>query len=132
MKKNLFVLFAAFFISQNIRAQNCTCSPTGWQPFTATIGTFDPGTVNCGHQFGVRKDMPFKLVGKYMCPEKCKVKYSAVLKDNVTGALVKNYPAFTFPWKYTFTIASNYKLEIISTCGDKKCQPCVFYFTVPN
>ena len=87
-------------------------------------------TVNCGHQFGVPKDKPFKLVGTYTCKGNCVAKYSAVLKNNVTGALIQNYPVFTFPWTYTFAVAGNYKLEITPMCGDKKCQPCVFYFTV--
>ena len=108
----------------------CDCDVNGWQPFTATIGTTPPMTVNCGHQFGVHKLIPFKLVGKYICRGNCVAKYSAVLKNNVTGGLVMNYPVFTFPWNYTFTIAGNYKLEITPMCGDKKCQPCVFYFTV--
>ena len=107
----------------------CDCNPTGWQPFTATIGTTPPQTVNCGFQFSVRKYQPFKLAGNYKCLGNCAAKYTAVLKNNVTGAVVANYPVFTFPWSYTFTIAGNYKLEIIPMCGDKRCQPCVFYFT---
>jgi hypothetical protein len=130
MKKILLVLFAAFFIGQNIQAQNCDCSPSAWQPFSATFGKLKPITANCGHQFGVKKDRPSKLVGKYKGPENCLVKYSAALRNNVTGTVVQNYPAFTFPWNYTFTIAGNYKLEIIPILGNKKCMPCVFYFTV--
>lgn len=108
----------------------CDCSVTGWQPFTATISANPPQTVNCGHQFGVPKGKVFKLDGKYVCKGNCTAKYTAVLKNNVTGAIVQNYPAFTFPWSYTFTAAGNYKLEITPICGDKKCQPCVFYITV--
>jgi len=108
----------------------CDCKTNGWQPFTATISNNPPMTVNCGHQFGVPKGKPFKLIGKYICTGSCVAKYSAVLKNNVTGAVVQNYPVFTFPWVYTFTIAGNYKLEIIPICGTKRCQPCVFYFTV--
>jgi hypothetical protein len=108
----------------------CDCNPTGWQPFIATIGTTPPMTVNCGHQFGVHKGIPFKLAGKYICRGNCIAKYTAVLKNNVTGAIIQNYPVFTFPWVYTFTIAGNYKLEITPICGDKRCTPCVFYFTV--
>jgi hypothetical protein len=108
----------------------CDCNVNGWQPFTATISNNPPMTVNCGHQFGVPKGKPFKLVGKYICKGDCVAKYSAVLKNNVTGALVQNYPVFTFPWTYTFAVAGNYKLEITPICGTKRCQPCVFYFTV--
>jgi hypothetical protein len=119
-----------FFFTVTCVPPVCDCNPTGWQPFTATIGTTPPMTVNCGHQFGVHKQIPFKLVGKYICRGDCVAKYSAVLKNNVTGAIIQNYPVFTFPWNYTFTIAGNYKLEITPMCGDKKCTPCVFYFTV--
>ena len=108
----------------------CDCNPVGWQPF---IAYFNNGathqTVNCGFQFSVKKYQPFRLAGKYMCKGSCVVKYMAVLKNNVTGAVVHNYPVFTFPWVYTFTIAGNYKLEIVPVCGNKKCAPCVFYFT---
>jgi hypothetical protein len=108
----------------------CDCKATGWQPFTATISANPPMTVNCGHQFGVPKGKSFKLVGRYICNGNCITKYSAVLRNNVTGAIVQNYPVFTFPWTYTFAVAGNYKLEIIPICGNKKCMPCVFYFTV--
>jgi hypothetical protein len=108
----------------------CDCSVAGWQPFTATISNNPPQTVNCGFQFGVPKGKPFKLVGKYVCKGTCIAKYTAVLKNNVTGAIVQNYASFTFPWVYTFGVAGNYKLEIIPVCGDKRCTPCVFYFTV--
>jgi hypothetical protein len=111
-------------------ATACDCNPSGWQPFIATIGTTPPMTVNCGHQFGVHKQVPFKLTGKYICRGNCVAKYAAVLKNNVTGAIIQNYPVFTFSWLYTFTLAGNYKLEIIPICGDKRCQPCVFYLTV--
>jgi len=129
MKKLLFILFSAFFIGQNIQAQTCACNPNGWQPFTAIINKTTQ-TVNCGHQFGVPKEKPFKLVGKYLCKDTCTAKYSAVLKNNVTRAVVQNYPVFTFPWTYTFLEAGNYKLEITPICGGKRCQPCVFYLTV--
>lgn len=119
-----------FFFTVTCPTVACDCNPTGWQPFTANIGTTAPMTVNCGHQFGVPKGKPFKLTGKYICLGNCVAKYSAVLKNNATGAIVANYPVFTFPWSYTFATAGNYKLEITPICGDKKCQPCVFYFTV--
>jgi hypothetical protein len=108
---------------------SCDCDVNGWRPFTATISNGAAMTVNCGYQFGVPKGKPFKLVGSYTCKGNCVAKYSAILKNNVTGGLVQSYPNFTFPWTYTFTIAGNYKLEITPICGDKKCTPCVFYFT---
>jgi hypothetical protein len=119
-----------FFFTVTCPAPVCDCNVNGWQPFTATISNNPSMTVNCGHQFGVPKGKPFKLVGKYICKGTCTAKYSAVLKNNVTGAVIMSYPNFTFPWNYTFAIAGNYKLEIIPICGNKKCQPCVFYFTV--
>lgn len=111
-------------------ASVCDCNANGWQPFTATISNNPPMTVNCGHQFGVPKGKPFKLKGKYLCKGTCTAKYTAVLKNNVTGAVVQTYASFTFPWSYTFAVAGNYKLEITPICGTKKCDPCVFYFTV--
>ncbi len=108
----------------------CDCNVNGWQPFTANIGTKPAITVNCNHQFGLKKGEPFKLNGKYLCKGECTAKYAAVLKNNVTGAVVMNYPVFTFPWTYSFAAVGNYKLEITPICGTKRCQPCVFYFTV--
>ena len=130
MKKLLFILFSAFFTGQNIQAQACDCNVNGWQPFTATISNNPPMTINCGHQFGVRKETPLKLVSNYVCKGKCTSKYSAVLTNNVTKTVVQTYPSFKFPWIYTFLEAGNYKLEITPGCGAKKCQSCVFYFTV--
>jgi hypothetical protein len=108
----------------------CDCDVNGWQRFTSTISNNAPLTVSCGHQFGVPKGKPFKLVGKYVCKGTCTAKYSAVLKNNVTGAIVQNFASFTFPWNYTFATAGNYKLEITPICGDKRCTPCTFFFTV--
>ena len=108
----------------------CDCNDNGWQPFISTIANNAPLTVKCNYQFSLKKTQPFKLVGKYLCKGTCVTKYSAVLKNNVTGAVVMNYPSFTFPWNYAFAAVGNYKLEITTICGDKRCQPCVFYFTV--
>lgn len=119
-----------FFFTVTCPTVACDCNPTGWQPFTATVSTNPSMTVNCGHQFGVPKGKTFRLTGKYLCKGDCTAKYTAVLKNNVSGAVVMNYPVFTFPWTYTFAVAGNYKLEIIPICGNKRCQPCVFYFTV--
>jgi hypothetical protein len=119
-----------FFFYVTCAPTNCDCNVAGWQPFIGTISNNPPQTVNCGHQFGIPRGKPFKLVGKYICRGNCISKYAAVLKNNITGAVIQNYPVFTFPWSYTFTTAGNYKLEIIPVCGNKKCSPCVFYFTV--
>jgi hypothetical protein len=119
-----------FFFTVTCTPPVCDCNVNGWQPFTASISNNPSMTVNCGRQFGVPKGKPFKLMGKYLCRGNCIAKYTAVLKNNVTGALVESYLGFTFPWNYTFTIAGNYKLEITLICSAKKCQPCVFYFTV--
>lgn len=129
MKKLLFILLSAFFIGQNIQAQNCTCNPNGWQPFTAIINNVSQ-TVNCGHQFSVKCNDKVTLRGEYKCLGNCVAKYSAVLKNAVTNVVVQNYPAFTFPWTYSFATAGNYKLEITPICGTTRCTPCVFYFTV--
>jgi hypothetical protein len=110
---------------------SCDCETNGWQPFTASYNNGESTqTVNCGFQFGVKKQELFKLKGLYKCKGNCTAKYVAVLKNNVTGAVIRNYSPFTFPWTYTFTAAGNYKLEITPICGTKKCPPCVFYFTV--
>jgi hypothetical protein len=119
-----------FYFTVSCPTATCDCNVNGWQPFTATISIQAPMTVYCGHQFGVPKGKPFKLVGKYFCKGDCITKYSAVLKNNVTGDVVQNYPVFAFPWVYTLAEAGNYKLEITPICGSRKCQPCVFYFTM--
>jgi hypothetical protein len=113
-----------------VTCAECKCNPAGWEPFVATLGTKPPMTVHCGFQFGVKKMEPVKLNGKYKCIGNCEAHYTAVLKNNVTGAIIANYPVFTFAWNYAFPIAGNYKLEIIPMCGNQKCQPCVYYFTV--
>jgi hypothetical protein len=120
-----------FFFTVTCTTAVCECDPNGWKPF---IAYFNNGaskqTVNCGFQFGIKKQQPFRLAGEYKCKGTCVAKYTAVLKNNVTNTVVQNYPSFTFAWPYTFTIAGNYKLEITPICGDKRCTPCVFYFTV--
>ncbi len=118
-----------FYFTVTCPTTVCDCKTNGWQPFTAYIGT-EKKTVNCGFQFGLKKNVPFRLDGKYICAGTCVAKYTAVLKNNVTGAIIQNYPVFSFVWGYTFLAVGNYKLEITPICGTKKCQPCVFYFTV--
>lgn len=108
----------------------CDCKEDGWQSFTSRIGNEDPVKVNCGFQFSFKKSVKFKLEGKYLCKGNCNTKYVAVLKNNVTGAIIQNYGSFTFPWSYAFVATGNYQLEITPICEGKKCQPCVFYFTV--
>ena len=70
-----------------------------------------------------------KLNGKYTCKGNCTAKYMAVLKNNTTGAVIQNYPAFSFPYSYNFPAAGDYRLEITPVCGNKKCPPCVIYFS---
>ena len=38
--------------------------------------------------------------------------------------------AYLIEHDYTFTAAGAYRLEITPICGNKKCPPCVIYFTV--
>ena len=120
-----------FFFTVVCPVVACECDSASWKPF---IAYFNNGanhqTVNCGFQFSVKKNQPFRLAGQYICKGGCKATYHAELKNNETGAIIRNYPVFTFPWLFTFIIAGNYKLEIIPVCGNKKCTPCVFYFTV--
>ena len=118
-----------FFFTVTCPVATCDCDVNGWKPFTSYIGTTKQ-TVNCGFQFSIKKGQAFKLAGEYKCKGTCVAKYMAVLKNNVTGAVVQNYPAFSFVWPYTFGTVGNYKLEIIPICGDKRCTPCIFYFTV--
>jgi hypothetical protein len=119
-----------FFFTVTCPTAACDCKTDGWQPFTATVSGKPPMTVKCGHQFGFKKTEPFKLAGKYICKGDCPAKYSAELKNSATGAVVMSNPAFTFPWNYAFAASGNYKLEITPICGNKRCQPCIFYFTI--
>jgi hypothetical protein len=108
---------------------SCECNPNGWQPFTAWVNN-DSLTVRCGHQFGAVLNSTVRLFGNYLCVGDCTAKYVAVLKNNVTGTIIQTWSPLTWPWSYNFTVEGNYQLEITPICGDKKCQPCVFYFTI--
>jgi hypothetical protein len=108
----------------------CDCYIDGWSAFTATIGANAPSTVKCGHQFGLKPTEKFSLKGIYKCKGTCAAKYEAKLINQATGALVANYPNFNFTWLYSFAAVGSYKLEITPLCGNKRCQPCTFYFTV--
>jgi hypothetical protein len=87
-------------------------------------------TVKCGHQFSITGNSPIRINGGYKCVGTCVAKFTAVLKNAVTNVVIQNYPAFTFPWNYSFATAGSYKLEITPICGTTGCTPCVFYFTV--
>lgn len=111
-------------------AQTCACNPNGFNPFKVTTrnGTV---AVRCGHQFTVKCDESIKMEGGYKCVGlNCGVKFVAILKNTATGVIVQNYSPFSFPWSYSFPAAGNYSLEITPICGNNKCTPCIFYFTV--
>jgi hypothetical protein len=107
----------------------CECNTNGWQPFTAWVNN-DSLAVRCGHQFGVVQNSTVRLLGNYPCVGNCTAKYVAVLKNSVTNTIIQTWNPVIWPWSYTFTAEGNYQLEITPICGNKKCQPCVFYFTV--
>jgi hypothetical protein len=107
----------------------CKCNPSGWQNFTAKIKNRQ-STVKCGNQFSLTCADTIMLKGLYKCSGNCGAKYVAVLKNTVTNTVVQNFSPFTFPWSYRFTTAGSYSLEITPLCGDNKCTPCRFFFTV--
>ena len=129
MKKLLLVLLAAAFISESMQAQTCSCNPNGWQSVVASINNTSR-EIKCGYQFSLKCNENITIREVYKCLGNCTVKYSAVLKNAGTGAVVMSYPVFAFPWTYHFAAAGNYSLEITPVCGDKKCTPCRFSFTV--
>jgi hypothetical protein len=118
-----------FYFTVTCPTAACDCATDGWKPFVAYIDTAKK-EVKCGFQFGVKKGKPFRLLGEYKCKGTCAAKYKAVLYNSATNTIVANYPSFTFPWAYNFPVAGSYKLEITPICGDKRCPPCLFYFTV--
>ncbi|MFT3932459.1 MAG: hypothetical protein QM726_02495 [Chitinophagaceae bacterium] len=107
----------------------CNCNPDGWAPFTATIN-HTSSTVKCGYQFSLTCKDTINLKSIYKCLGDCAAKYTAVLKNTTTGVVVQTYASFSFPWMYRFMTAGVYSLEITPICGDKKCTPCRFFFTV--
>ena len=106
----------------------CDCNPNGWSKLELTTAA-GVKTIQCGEKLAVKKGAPARLNGKYTCRGKCTAKYTAVLINNATGAVIQNYPSFSFPYSYNFPAAGDYRLEIIPVCGNKKCPPCVIYFT---
>lgn len=106
----------------------CDCDPNGWKPFTAIVNNTKT-RVSCGYQFAFKHGI-FKLEGAYKCKGNCNVKYTAVLINATTGAVVQEFPTFNFTWTYNFATIGNFKLQITPICGDKKCPPCIFYFTI--
>jgi hypothetical protein len=108
----------------------CDCNPDGWSPFELVHATGEKITLKCGAKVAVKKGSPIRLIGKYTCKGSCATKYMAVLRNNATGTVVQNYPAFSFPYSHNFPAAGVYRLEITPVCGTKKCPPCVIYFVV--
>gem|GEM_PF-1834297 len=107
----------------------CKCNPEGWAAITANISGKQT-TVKCGYQFSLTCADTISLKSQYKCLGKCATKYVAILKNAGTGTVIQTYPSFNFPWSYRFTAAGNYTLEITPICGDNKCTPCRFSFTV--
>ena len=130
--KKLFMLLILFVASSKmLSAQTCDCNPNGFNPFVFSYQKTTQ-TVRAGHQFSVKCKSPVILNGGYKCnytTKVCDVKLTAVLKDG-TGAVVKTYENFTFPFKHEFETGGNYVLEITPICGDKKCPSAKFYFNV--
>ncbi len=118
-----------FFFTVKDCRQVCDCNPEGWQPGTAIVGDKQVN-IKCGYQFSLKIGEQIKINGKYLCKGDCNVKYVAVLTNVTTGTVIQNYSPFNFPWGYAFKSKGNYRLEITPICGDHKCQPCVYYFTV--
>jgi hypothetical protein len=130
--KKLFMLLILFVASSKmLSAQTCDCNPNGFNPFVFSYQKTTQ-TVRAGHQFSVKCKSPVILNGGYKCSyatKVCDVKLTAVLKDG-TGAVVKTYENFTFPFKHEFETGGNYVLEISPICGDKKCPSAKFYFNI--
>jgi hypothetical protein len=128
MKKYL-CLFIMLIGSISLQAQICNCNTTGWDATTVQINA-KVQRVQCGYQFSLKCTDTIRLKGNYKCAGNCSTKYIAVLRNVTTGTIVHTYTPFTFPWIYRFSAAGNYTLEITPVCGDKKCQPCRYFFTV--
>jgi hypothetical protein len=107
----------------------CNCNPKGWTNFELITVTGLKTVVKCGEKVPVKKGSAVTLNGKYTCTGKCAAQYIAVLKNNA-GTVIHNYPAFSFPYTYTFPAAGVYQLKIVAVCGGKKCPPCIIYFVV--
>ncbi len=108
----------------------CTCNPSAsWSAITAQIKNAQK-TVRCGYQFSLSCLDTITLKGMYKCIGKCDAKYVAVLKNTATNTIVQTFSPFSFPWSYRFTAAGSYSLEITPLCGNNKCTPCRFFFTV--
>ncbi len=118
-----------FFFTVSNCDTACDCNPDGWSNFELVTVTSAKSIHKCGEKMAVKKGSPIRLIGKYTCKGSCTVKYVAVLRNNATGAVIQNYPAFSFPYSYNFPAAGDYRLEIIPICGNKKCPPCVLYFS---
>ena len=140
MKKNLLLIVAAAFFNLSLKSQttfaettqNCDCNPEGWnQAFVEIIHSYSY-TVKCGFQFSLECTETISLESRYKCQSEfiCFARFIAVLKNNTTGTVEMTDTSFTFPWRYNFASAGNYSLEITPICGDKKCTPCRFFFTV--
>jgi len=107
----------------------CDCNPDGWSKFELVTAAGLKSSLKCGDKIAVKKGVPVKLNGKYTCKGDCAAKYIAVLKNNATGAVIQNYPSFTFPYSYNFPATGDYRLEITAICGTKRCPPCVIFFS---
>jgi hypothetical protein len=129
MKKIIVLLVISFAFLAQGHAQSCACNPNGFNPFVYSYAG-ETRTVRAENQFSVKCKTPVKLNGGYKCTGGCgEAKFSAVLK-NSSGAIVKNYPEFVFPWEHEFKDGGNYTLEITPVCGLKKCTVAKFYFNV--
>ncbi|RZL66616.1 MAG: hypothetical protein EOO93_05465, partial [Pedobacter sp.] len=131
MKK--IILLATFILGIliNVKAQDCSCNPNGFNPFVYSNGKATQ-TVRNGHQFSLKCKQPFAINGGYKCDysdKVCDVKLVAVLK-NASGTVIKSFSNFTFPLAYEFETGGNYSIEITPICGGKKCPTVKFHFNV--
>jgi len=136
MKKLSMLAIVATVIATSINAQ-CKCATTPaesrWDGIGFYVGDKPLNKYKCGYQFSVKKTDKIKFVsGSYNCiaTGACDVIYTALLYRG--SSIVKRINPFNFTTEIiSFTTgAGSYRLVLEATCNNKKCQQCVYYFTV--
>ncbi len=132
MKKIILAVITTVIISTTTNAQ-CTCgTSTNWQLTKLQIGTGIPKTYKCGYQFSTTcKDTIWFRAGGYNCVgTPCTIKYKANIIFG-TSTPVSTIEPFNFTTSMVvFNRPGAYRVEILSTCNNTSCKPCVYYFTV--